>query len=221
MSLNQMNEYFNDAFETYFPEMGPVRHFVYRVLNKTIRTSFKWRVDLLDGKLLINERIVEYPQIFQLIKPSGVVLDIGCMTSRLPLQLASLGYQVHGIDFRMYPFKHPNFHFHKGDVLSWSPKQSFDIILLISAIEHFGLGDYGDPVMDDADKVAVDKISSWLSKDGQFLVSVPFGKPAITSKQRVYDMERLKYVFSGFEWIDQKYFKRIYIFHISARFHEV
>jgi SAM-dependent methyltransferase len=147
--------------------------------------------------------------MFQLLKPSGTVLDIGCMTSRLPIQLASLGYEVYGIDIRMYPFSHPNFHFQKGDVLSWTPERKFDIILLISTVEHFGLGAYGDPVMADADKVAVDRISGWLEKDGQFIVSVPFGRPAVTSKQRVYDMERLKHVFCDFEWVDQKFFKRI------------
>lgn len=210
MSLNQMNEDLNDAFETYFhPKQGHLKNLIYRVLNSLISNSLKLRTKLLNGRVLVNERIVEYPQILRWIRPEGVVLDIGCVTSRLPIQLASLGYKVHGVDTRIYPYTHPNFEFHKADIFEWSPQQHFDIILLISTLEHTGLGSYGDLTLPEADKEAVTRISKWLSHDGQFLVTVPFGKPEIVKHQRIYDLERLQYLFSDFEWVAQKYFRRL------------
>jgi SAM-dependent methyltransferase len=171
--------------------------------------GFRLRPLIFCGKLLVNERIVEYPQILQWIKQKGNILDIGCVSSRLPLQLASLGYKIYGVDIRTYPFQHPNFRFHKADVFEWVPERSFDVILLISTLEHFGFGGYGDLVLVDADKKAIERITPWLSKDGQLLVSVPFGKAEITRKHRIYDSERLKYLFSDFKWVNQKYFQRI------------
>lgn len=204
-----MNEQLNDAFETYFPKFNPLRKFAYRITTLSLLVGLRLRTRIFGGHLLVNERIVEYPQIFQWIKPEGIVLDIGPVSSRLPIQLASLGYEVHGVDARPYPFRHPNFHFHNVDIFKWSPEQIFDIILLVSALEHFGLGDYGDLVLPEADKQAVDRISNWLSKGGQLLVTVPFGKAEVTWKHRIYNLERLMYLFTNFKWVDQKYFQRI------------
>ena len=209
MSLNQMNEQLNDAFETYFPKFGPLRRFAYKLTNLLLLKGLRLRARVFAGRLLVNERIVEYPQIFQWIRAGRVVLDIGCASSRLPIQLASLGYEVHGLDTRPYPFRHTNFQFHKADIFEWSPEQSFDIILLVSTLEHFGLGIYGDLALSEADKKAIERISNWLSEGGQLVVTVPFGKAEVTKKHRIYDLERLKYIFSNFKWIDQRYFRRV------------
>lgn len=209
MSLNQMNEKLNDAFETYFPRFDPIRRFFYLAFSVLVLIGFKLRNWLFGGRVLVNERIVEYPQILRWIRPKGVVLDIGCVSSRLPMQLASLGYIVHGLDIRSYPYKHINFTFHKTDIFSWSPVQLYDIIIMLSVIEHFGLGGYGDLKIADADKQAVEKIAGWLSDKGQLLITVPFGKAAVTKKHRVYNLKRLKSIFSGFTWADCKFFRRI------------
>jgi len=203
-----MNEQLNDAFETYFPKFGPLKRFAYKMANSLLLKALRLRTHVFGGRLLVNERIVEYPQIFQWIRPGSVILDIGCVSSRLPIQLASLGYEVHGLDTRPYPFRHPNFRFHKADIFEWSPEQSFDIILMVSTLEHFGLGIYGDLVLSEADKKAIERISNWLSEGGRLLVTVPFGKPAVIKKHRIYDLERLKHIFSNFKWVEQRYFKR-------------
>lgn len=209
MSLNQMNEQLNDAFETYFPKLNPVTKWPHRATTLALSQGLKWRARLFGGQLLINERIVEYPQVLRWIRPQGRVLDIGCVSSRLPIQLASLGYHVEGVDTRAYPFTHPNFEFHQTDLFKWSPSQPFDIILLISVIEHFGLGGYGDLVLPDADREAVGKIAQWLAPGGQLLVSLPFGQAGITTKHRIYDSARLALLFADFTWVDQVYFQRV------------
>jgi SAM-dependent methyltransferase len=208
MSLNQMNEHLNDSFETYFPNFGPLRKFIYGIATLFVLVTFRLRRKIFCGKILINERIIEYPQVFQWIKLNGDVLDIGCASSRLPIQLASLGYKVHAVDTRPYSFTHRNLHFHQEDLFKWSPPIHFDIILLISTLEHFGLGGYGDLVLSKADKQAVDRIFQWLKEGAQLIVSVPFGKAEITKKHRIYDSKRLKELFLNFRWKEQHYYKR-------------
>ena len=208
MSLNQINEQFNDAFETYFPRLNTFTKWPYRASTVALSQGLKWRMRLFGGQLLVNERIVEYPQILRWLRPPGRILDIGCVSSRLPIQLASLGYTVHGLDVRPYAFTHPNLTFHRADLFHWSPPEPFDIILLVSTIEHFGIGGYGDLQMADADLRAVAHIVEWLKPGGQLLVSVPFGVASITPKHRIYDQERLGRLFAGLQWVEQAYFQR-------------
>jgi SAM-dependent methyltransferase len=209
MSLNQVNEQFNDAFETYFPRLNLVARFVYLASTASLSAGLKLRTRLFGGRLVVNERIVEYPQILRWLRPQGVILDIGCVSSRLPIQLASLGYQVHGVDVRPYRFTHPGFTFHQVDLFQWTPPQVFDTVLLVSTLEHFGIGGYGDLQISDADHKAVERITDWLTPGGQLLVSVPFGRAAITPKHRIYDSSRLGQIFQPFTWVEAAYYRRV------------
>ncbi len=208
MALNHLNEHLNDAFEVYFPKRNSLGRLVYRTFNAAILLALRLRIRLFRGRWLVNERIVEYPQVFRWIRPSGSILDIGCTSSRLPIQLASLGYEVHGVDIRAYPFSHPNFRFYQVDLFQWEPGRQFDICIAISTIEHLGLGTYGDEVLADADKEAVRRIWAWLRPEGQLIVSMPFGRPQVTRKHRIYSLEQLKSLFTGFEWLDARYYRR-------------
>lgn len=209
MSLNQVNPEFNDAFETYFPKMNPLARLFYGALTIGLAGGLKLRRYLFGGRVLANERVVEYPQILRWLRPQGSILDIGCVSSRLPMQLASLGYTVHGLDVRPYPFRHPNFTFYRADLFTWAPPQPYDIILLVSTIEHFGIGGYGDLQLEDADFQALARITPWLAPGGQLLVSLPFGQAAVTDKHRIYDQARLARLFAGFTWMEEAYFQRI------------
>jgi SAM-dependent methyltransferase len=216
MSINQINPELNDAFETYYPNLGLWNKLVYRVLTKFIETGLKLRKRALPGKALVNERIIEYPQIIRWVKSHSRILDLGCCSSRLPIQLASLGYEVYGLDVRAYPYQHPNFHFIQQDLFQWQPQQKFDTIIAVSVIEHFGIGEYGDTILEEGDIQAVTKLTSMLNEKGQFLVSVPFGKSGITEQYRVYDTNRLKLLFKDFDWISATYFKRNETYWIPA-----
>jgi SAM-dependent methyltransferase len=208
MPLNQMSEHFNDAFEIYFPRQRFLERACFRAANLAVLQAFRWRQRLFRGELLVNERIVEYPVVLRWIKDSGRVLDIGCVSSRLPIQLASLGYEVHGLDTREYGFTHPNLTFHRSDVFRWTPEVKYDVIVLVSVVEHFGLGAYGDAVAHEADKQAVELITKWLAPGGQLLVSVPFGVALQTRKYRVYDSARLRHLFGHLKWVRERYFTR-------------
>src|SRR3990172_11796784 len=90
-------------------------------------------------KSAVSERIVEDPfvlaNVFTLKKGSRI-LDFGCYSSMVPLQLSSLGYKVFGVDYHDYPHTHPGFSFYKIDFLdNQFENNSFDAIYAISSLE--------------------------------------------------------------------------------------
>lgn len=50
---------------------------------------------------------------------------------------------------------------------------SFDAIVLLGALEHFGLGFYGDPLDEDGDTVTMQNIVRWLKPGGWVYFDVP------------------------------------------------
>jgi len=69
--------------------------------------------------------------------------------------------------------------------------ESFDAVVSISAIEHFGLGHYAkDPIDPDGDTHVVANIWRWLKPGGWFYVDVPYdpsGYRVNGTKCRIYD----------------------------------
>lgn len=210
MSINQVNLELNDAVETYYPKMKGVRLLGFKIITKLTQIALNIRRNSFGSRQLFNERIVEYPLITRWLNPGsgGSILDIGCCSSRLPIQLASLGFEVHGLDVRDYNLSHPNFHFHKSDIFEWTTDMKFDVIISISVIEHFGMGGYGDTVIDDGDIKAVGKMAAFLEQGGHLLISMPFGKAGRTHSHRVYDTAGLRRVFKKFEIVEEAYFQR-------------
>lgn len=157
-------------------------------------------VQVLDNKVVVNERIVEDAFVVQNLSPAAnTVLDLGCSESYRAIQIASLGFVVYGIDVRDYGFCHPNFHFLRDDFTNTPfADEFFDIILSISALEHVGLGHYGDPQYAEGDKKAMKEISRILSRRGKLILSVPFGASARTTWERIYDNRSLRSLLSGF-----------------------
>ncbi len=159
-----------------------------------------------------SERMIEIPFLFMNIEPKPAkVLDIGCCEAIYPIQLAMLGYDVIGVDIRSYPFQHKNFRFIKSDFLKLNEfkKDSFDIILNISSIEHFGLFAYGNHKRDpDADSTAMQKIKELLKPNGQLIFTSPFGKRGkILEFERIYDTYEIDYLLRGFRILNEKYYK--------------
>jgi hypothetical protein len=119
--------------------------------------------------------------------------------------LASLGYRVTAVDIRGYPFAHPNLTVRKSLLDGWPEGTRFDGAILLSAVEHFGLGAYGETAgASDADLIAMKKIWSLLRPGGYLFLTVPFGKREITSLQRIYDDATLSALLEGFVVVDRQ-----------------
>jgi 2-polyprenyl-3-methyl-5-hydroxy-6-metoxy-1,4-benzoquinol methylase len=151
-----------------------------------------------------NERIFEKSFVLQSLAQSYsstqiTVLDVGAAESLLAYELASLNYSVTAIDIRPIALSHPNLKFVKTDICKpvLSPA-SFDCVVALSTLEHIGLGWYGDEIGEMLDCEAVRQIHSLLKPDGSFILTVPYGKKAITPIHRIYDRETLNNLLKGF-----------------------
>jgi SAM-dependent methyltransferase len=82
------------------------------------------------------------------------------------------------------------------DVLDLNlPPDSFDMVISLSTIEHFGLGRYGDRFDLDADQKAIQRMLRVLKPGGYFVFSVPItrGTPFIAfNSHRVYSVDMIR-----------------------------
>lgn len=185
------------------------------IVLKMPNSPFKKVVrDIFYGEVF-SERIVEYSIVLANLnlKPSKWVkiLDIGCYYSNFPIQLASMGFSVTGVDLMDYELTHPNFKFIKGDIiLTPLPPKAFDLATCISTLEHIGLAYYDNKKDLLADKKVVEVVHSILKKKGLFLITVPFGKKSITPSYKSYDLSQVKNLFkSNFEIKKMEFFHKI------------
>jgi len=190
---------------------------------ETLRTIYRipmwvlsWFVNLesVEGGTL-NSRLIEYPFIFKEMTQlrNGRVLDVGCTDGGnfLSPTLATLGWDVFGIDIRPWIYTHTNFQFQTGDIAEGTdfPEDFFDVVIAVSSIEHFGLAQrYGIKEQNlAADQEAVDEISRILKPDGIFLLTVPYGKGGIIQPaERIYNNETLGALISGWIIAEQTFF---------------
>ena len=187
-------------------------------INNPIFVKYKTRFDFLRLKkvrhlksVVLNERIIEIPYAIRCVSalPMGkMVLDLGCTESTLSLNLAGLGYKVVGIDFRPYPYIHPNLRVLQGNILQLPLRnESFDAVLSISTIEHMGIGFYSDPQAGQhADRQAMAEISRVLQPGGLAVLTVPYGVGSVNAHHRVYDQRTLDELLNSFEVAEIRYF---------------
>lgn len=152
-----------------------------------------------------NERIFEKSFVLQSLaqlydSTQITVLDVGAAESLLAYELASLNYCVTAIDIRPIALSHPNLKFVKTDICTpVLPVSSFDCVIALSTLEHIGLGWYGDEKGETLDYEAVRQIYTLLKSNGSFILTVPYGKKAITPVHRIYDREALNKLLEDFK----------------------
>lgn len=150
-----------------------------------------------------SERIIERAWVLRHLSglsAGASVLDVGSAESILPLELASNGFKVTAVDVRPYPLRHPNLRFLQGDITT-APLEpgSFDVAILLSTIEHLGLGWYGDPVGESVAADTLAYIRKLLSNGGTLLLTVPFGRRAVTRLHRIFDRASLTALLGDFQ----------------------
>ncbi|WP_375495445.1 DUF268 domain-containing protein [uncultured Nostoc sp.] len=158
-----------------------------------------------------NERIFEKTFVLQslarLYKSNNItVLDVGAAESLLSYELASFNYSVTAIDIRPIALFHPNLKFVKTDICNpVLPPASFDCVIALSTLEHIGLGWYGDETGESYDIKAVQQISLLLKPEGSFILTVPYGKKALTPVHRIYNQESLQKLIQDFKIVQISY----------------
>lgn len=120
-------------------------------------------------------------------EPEGSkVLEVGAHDEPLANVLADMGNLVYGVDLREYDDKLPkcNYTYLRADFCDMPPEfvrghyGTFDVVISVSAIEHFGMGVYGEggspaPYYD---VVAMRQVWNVLRPGGTAYVTVPCDK---------------------------------------------
>lgn len=105
------------------------------------------------------------------------VFDIGSRVDGYVAHLLSMEVQVTLLDIRPLPKKVEGINFIQADAMDLSniPDNSIETLSSLCALEHFGLGRYGDPVDYNGWKKALHAIKRKIKVGGTFYLSVPVG----------------------------------------------
>lgn len=135
------------------------------------------------------------------IAPGSRVLELGCRETDWAHRLkACTDCHVTGIDALPCP-DYAGDRFVQADASDSSLVRqagleagTFDVVVSLGAIEHFGLGYYGDPVGERKDALAVLNAWLWLKPGGSIYFDVPWtpGLAHQTAHYRVYSDETLR-----------------------------
>jgi SAM-dependent methyltransferase len=155
----------------------------------------------------ITERILEHIYVHtHLPRPPARLLDLGCSESTNAIEMASLGFEVVGVDLRCLPLSHPNFTMVQANLADMPfEDESFDVAVALSTIEHVGLGWYTEEERGSSDEQVIAEVLRLLKPGGRFIVTTPFGRRTVTPVHRIYDRARLDQMLHGFRVVDKGY----------------
>jgi hypothetical protein len=168
------------------------------------------------GKDLAGDRLVEWsyiaPRIGCYADRSSRVLDFGSGSGMLSYGAATLGASVLAIDLLDQPVTvcSPRLTFRRMDVMDVDEKQSFDVIIHSSVIEHVGLcGRYGSEESGAGDFEAMRKMRRLLHSEGHMVMTLPVGQDvAIQPFHRIYGKKRLPLLLEGYRVVDQQFWRK-------------
>lgn len=189
-----------------------IGRFVFRI------RIYSFKVENLVGHY--NQRHIEYPWVLHKLGSgqARTLLDVGCGGSLLAHELLARGFRVVGLDIRDHTIRNYREVFVKANAINTElPSESFDVIVLLSTIEHIGLPGYSqDLLKDDGDFLTMQELRRLLKRNGILVLTTPFeGKGPLRIHrfgkdfdlfERRYDTERLARLLEGFEVIDSAFF---------------
>lgn len=138
-------------------------------------------------------------------------IDIGSRIDGFVANVASFR-EIEIYDIRQLVNRIDNVVFTKFDLMNLPEdmKVSCDSISSLHAIEHFGLGRYGDPIDVNGHLKAINNIYFMLKPKGKFYFSVPIGTQRIEyNAHRVFSIKYLidilkdKFIIDNFSYIDE------------------
>ncbi len=136
------------------------------------------------------------------------VIDIG--SYRLFILGLLSGYEVTSVDVRSRQAATHNEKVIVCDAKQLSvPDDSYDMVIALCAVEHFGLGRYGDEFDENGDIKAIKEVVRVLRPGGRLLFSTTItrGKPAIAfNAHRIYSREALNDLCTGLTCEEEQFF---------------
>lgn len=140
-------------------------------------------------------------------------VDIGSRIDGFVAHVASFR-QIEVIDIRSLDNTLPNIEFVQADMMnliSEKLKNYSDSVSSLHAVEHFGLGRYGDPIDAEGHLKGLNNMYDMLKPGGTFYFSVPIGPQRVEfNAHRVFSIRYLldyfagKYTLTSFSFIDDK-----------------
>jgi hypothetical protein len=137
-------------------------------------------------------------------------VDIGSRVDGFVGHVASFR-EIEVLDVREHPPAIPGIRFNQADltVQDFPLADYCDSLSCLHALEHFGLGRYGDPVDYDGHLVGWENMTKMVKKGGKFYFSVPIGPQRIEfNAHRVFSLAYLlglmenRYTVDSFAYID-------------------
>ena len=147
------------------------------------------------------------------INKPGKHVDVGSRIDGFVAHVASFR-DIEVFDIRDMTEQIQNIHFKRLDIMDGNAVSHdyCDSISCLHALEHFGLGRYGDKVDYDGHLLGWENIYKMLKKEGKFYFSVPIGVQRIEfNAHRVFSLEYImnnmigdKYRVDSFSYVDDK-----------------
>jgi hypothetical protein len=133
-------------------------------------------------------------------------VDVGSKIDGFVAHVASYR-RLEIIDIRPLLGEIPNVTFIQADLMAELNPELVgycDSLSCLHALEHFGLGRYGDPINYDGDLIALANLSKIVKSQGKFYFAVPIGPQRIEfNAHRVYSVSYLLDHFKGKFQVDQ------------------
>lgn len=150
-------------------------------------------------KIYFNQDIIVAKKIFKM-KPQNH-LDIGSRIDGFVSHLATFR-KVYVMDIRPINIEDENIIFLKKDLMKNDIEtkylENFDSISSLHAVEHFGLGRYGDKLDPIGHIKGIKNLQKYLKKNGLFYLSVPVGSKSeiYFNAHRVFTIKEILNIFS-------------------------
>lgn len=204
-SIKGLNFYFRD-YLTLKKQLKTNKEFkfgkFFPILHEKYEDSGVLRGHYFHQDLLVAQKIYKNKPVLH--------VDIGSRTDGFVAHVASFR-KVEVFDIRPLVSKVKNIIFNQSDLMQLQDDliNYCDSLSSLHAIEHFGLGRYGDPIDFEGHFKAINNIHKMLKSNGKFYFSVPIGKQRIEfNAHRVFSVEYLlnhlhdKFIIDNFNYVD-------------------
>ena len=166
--------------------------------------------------LLVAKRIFE--------RQPGRHVDVGSRIDGFVAHVAVFR-EIEVFDIRSITSNVENITFRRADLTDLDPQYSgyCDSVSCLHALEHFGLGRYGDPIDSAGHVHGLDKLYEMLKPHGILYLSLPIGRERVEfNNQRVFSLSRVESMYTPkFDLMEFSYVDDNGDLHESVRFDEL